>query len=344
MTATSARRRPGGGPVRSMSAGQWVRGAAAAVALLVLLVGVPLALIRWGNWPITGLPTGRQLRDLPGTVASDDALIGVFTVALWAVWAVFAACVAAEIVAEVRGREPGRLRAVGPLQGLAGRLVATVAMTAGSLGPLAGTAAGTVPPRPKVETAHPGPVAAATVVHERLTVTVPSVAVSPAPAGAPAPPPDGPTVTVAPGDTAWSLAEAHLGDGTRWAEIWRLNQGRTQPHGDAWRRPELLRPGWELVMPPPPAEATAAAPAATGDQIVVEPDDNPWSLAESHLGDGKRWRELFALNRGRSQPDGGAWVSEGQIRPGWILALPATDPGAAPAPAPAPAAEPASDG
>jgi nucleoid-associated protein YgaU len=335
-TTTTRARRARRGPIRTMSAGQWLRGAAAAVALLVLLVGVPLALIHWGDWPITGLPTGRQLRDLPGTVASDDAVIGVFTVALWAVWAVFAVCVAAEVVAEMRGREPGRLRAVGPLQGLAGRLVATVAMTVGSLGPLAGTATATVPPRPKVETPHPAPAAvAAPVAHERLEVTVASVAVSVTPAPAPA---DGPTVTVAAGDTAWSLAETHLGDGTRWAEIWRLNQGRPQPNGDAWRRPELLRPGWQLTLPSPPADAPAPAEAA-GAQIVVEPDDNPWSLAETHLGDGKRWRELFALNRGRTQPDGGAWVSESQIRPGWILALPTPDP--APTTEPAPTAEPA---
>src|SRR4029450_11011494 len=133
-------------PLRSMSAGQWLRGAGAALALLVLLVAVPLALLRWGEWPFTGLPTGQQIRDLPSTVASDAALIGVFTVALGLVWGLVArlcaGCVGAEVVAEVRGRDAGRVRVAGPLQGVAGRLVATVAMNGGAVGPVAGGAAG----------------------------------------------------------------------------------------------------------------------------------------------------------------------------------------------------------
>ena len=36
--------------------------------------------------------------------------------------------------------------------------------------------------------------------------------------------------------------------------------------------------------------------------------DSPWSLAERHLGDGLRWRELWDLNRGVPQADGRAWV------------------------------------
>ncbi|HET6953502.1 MAG TPA: LysM peptidoglycan-binding domain-containing protein, partial [Acidimicrobiales bacterium] len=313
MSRATRRRRP----LATMSPGQWLRGAAAAVALLALLAGVPVALLRWGEWPITGMPSADQVRDLPGAVASDAAVIGVFTVALWAVWALFAVCVAAEAAAEVRGREAGRVRAAGPLQGLAGRLVATVAMTAGSLGPLAG-GAGAVPAlRPSTAASSPAPAA------DEAGAAVPSVTpaaapVAPLASGSPAPVPGGPggpaapaepaapsvvAITVGAGETAWGLAERHLGDGARWGEIWSLNQGRPQADGQAWNRPELLRPGWELALP----VADAAAPPAVGaDQIVVEPDDNPWSLAEAHLGDGKRWRELFALNRGRPQPDGGA--------------------------------------
>ncbi|HKE72128.1 MAG TPA: bacterial transcriptional activator domain-containing protein [Acidimicrobiales bacterium] len=333
--------------LRSMSAGQWLRGVGAALALLGLLVGVPLALLRWGDWPITGLPTGHQLRDLPSTAVSDGAVIGVFTVALWVVWALFALCVAAEIVAEVRGRDVGRLRAAGPLQGLAGRLVATVAMTAGSLGPLAGTASAAPPVRPKAEVAAPAPVAAVTVTPAPAPVQAATRAVmAPAPASPPAAAAPV-TVIVAAGDTAWRLAEVHLGDGARWGELWALNQGRRQPDGEAWTRPELIRPGWRLDLPAvsaappaaPGAAVPAAAPAAGGGKIVVEPDDNPWSLAEAHLGDGTRWRELFALNRGRPQPDGGAWVEPGTIRPGWLLAVPGTAAAEAEAEA-EPAAEP----
>lgn len=73
----------------------------------------------------------------------------------------------------------------------------------------------------------------------------------------------------------------------------------------------------DMTIPPPTTtDAGAAAPI-----VVVERGDNPWTLAETHLGDGMRWRELFALNRGVPQPDGGAWTDPEIIRPGWQLRL-----------------------
>ncbi|MDP9416848.1 MAG: LysM peptidoglycan-binding domain-containing protein [Actinomycetota bacterium] len=54
---------------------------------------------------------------------------------------------------------------------------------------------------------------------------------------------------VQPRDNLWDIAEAHLRDGMRWREIWRLNEGRTQPDGDTLRDPDLIQPGWQLRMP-----------------------------------------------------------------------------------------------
>ncbi len=126
-------------PMTSMAAGRWLRGLGAAAALVALVVAVPWALLTWGHWPISGVPSVDQLRDLPSTVASDTAIIGAFTVALWVAWAVFVVCLVAEVVAEARGREASRVAALGPVQRLARHLVATVAMTVGWLGPLAGS-------------------------------------------------------------------------------------------------------------------------------------------------------------------------------------------------------------
>src|SRR5581483_4979111 len=50
--------------------------------------------------------------------------------------------------------------------------------------------------------------------------------------------------------------------------------------------------------------------------------DTLWDLAERYLGDGYRATELFELNRGRPQPDGGALTDPGVIRPGWVLQIP----------------------
>ena len=74
------------------------------VALAGLLVGPPGGAAALEHWPITGLPSGDQLRDLPTTVVSDSALLATLTVALWAAWALFALCVLVEVAAEIRGR------------------------------------------------------------------------------------------------------------------------------------------------------------------------------------------------------------------------------------------------
>lgn len=65
------------------------------------------------------------------------------------------------------------------------------------------------------------------------------------------------TVTVERGDTLWKIAERHLGDGARFVELVELNRGRMQPDGARLEDPDLIRPGWNLVLP-----ATAVAPAA----------------------------------------------------------------------------------
>lgn len=60
---------------------------------------------------------------------------------------------------------------------------------------------------------------------------------------------------------------------------------------------------------------------------VVQPPnghyhDNLWDIAEKHLGDGRRWQEIFNLNDDRSQPDGRELVLGRLIQPGWVLVMP----------------------
>jgi hypothetical protein len=47
-----------------------------------------------------------------------------------------------------------------------------------------------------------------------------------------------------------------------------------------------------------------------------------WEIADKCLGDGRRYPEIYALNKGRVQPDGSRLTIASLIRPGWILEMP----------------------
>jgi len=91
------------------------------------------------------------------------------------------------------------------------------------------------------------------------------------------------------------------------------------------------------TVPAQPGPATGgASPTTTRPHkvYVVEPPDGRhydslWDIAARHLGDGRRYHEIYELNRGRPQPDGRELTRASLIQPGWILALPndATGPG-----------------
>jgi nucleoid-associated protein YgaU len=72
---------------------------------------------------------------------------------------------------------------------------------------------------------------------------------------------------VQPGDCLWDIAGARLGDATRWPEIWELNRGRLMPGGKLFSDPNLIYPGWSLLMP---GEAGETPPEDTGKQPVPE--------------------------------------------------------------------------
>lgn len=61
--------------------------------------------------------------------------------------------------------------------------------------------------------------------------------------------------------------------------------------------------------------------------LVVEPPAGRhhmslWEVAERHLGDGLRYKEIFALNEGRDQPAGASLAKARLIQPGWQLLMP----------------------
>ncbi|MFE1440930.1 BTAD domain-containing putative transcriptional regulator [Streptomyces sp. NPDC058739] len=77
------------------------------------------------------------------------------------------------------------------------------------------------------------------------------------------------------------------------------------------------------------AHTTAPGAAAKGDTKYyrIQPPegrhhDSLWEVAERHLGDGRRYKEIYQLNKDRVQPDGSRLSEASLIRPGWIMEMP----------------------
>jgi hypothetical protein len=79
--------------------------------------------------------------------------------------------------------------------------------------------------------------------------------------------------------------------------------------------------------------ATAASDVASVSSVNVKyfvvprpvkmPAESLYEIAMHTLGDGARYPQIFALNKGRLQPGGGRLENPRVIEPGWILCLPA---------------------
>ena len=185
--------------------GRLLRGLAALVVLVGFLVGVPVGLWVFIGWPLPhALPTWTQLSRALTDPIPDQVLLNTLAVVCWLLWAGLAVSVAVEVVAAVRGRAARRLPVLGPMQGLAGWLVAAVLVAV-------------VPTSAHAEAA--------------ATPSLPAVPAPPVrieqPAVAPAQPDrtEHPTVRPAPApqarqrqyvvkrrDTLWGIAERELGD------------------------------------------------------------------------------------------------------------------------------------
>jgi nucleoid-associated protein YgaU/DNA-binding SARP family transcriptional activator len=90
------------------------------------------------------------------------------------------------------------------------------------------------------------------------------------------------------------------------------------------------------LTPPQPSDSSApgaSVPDTASRTVTVERHDSYWAIAERELGDGLRWREIQALNAGRTMTDGHViGIGDELLRAGWILDLPADGPAGAEAP------------
>lgn len=88
--------------------------------------------------------------------------------------------------------------------------------------------------------------------------------------------------------------------------------------------------GTASAAPPPPIAVIATlnpvavqtSQPADAPTYSVQPRDTLWRIAESQLGDPLRWREIYTLNAGIVQPDGGRLTEAALLHAGWVLVMP----------------------
>jgi DNA-binding SARP family transcriptional activator len=201
-------------------------------AVLLFVVGNPLRAGAGHGW----------------SLLSCDALC-VLTVAAWVAWAACCAQILRSVMARVRrgevGTRPGSL-----VDWLARRIaMGVLAVTSVGAPVTLSSASGAVPPQ-----AH---AAALIVAHGAI--------------GDPRTPRHSARTayTVRPGDTLWSVADAHLGDGAQWTAVAALNRGSPVSPSERLVDPDHLREGWRLELPreaehPSAHDRQTAHPQATG--------------------------------------------------------------------------------
>ncbi|SOC57513.1 LysM peptidoglycan-binding domain-containing protein [Ornithinimicrobium cerasi] len=298
------------------------RGLLATLGLLLLVVGVPAALVSLVGNPLPSSLPDRSWLTAPITA---DALISIFAVLVWVVWAHFVLCLVAEVRAARAGRMPGLVPAGGGSQLLARRLVAGVLLLAGSA-TMTGHAPGQegVPVAAVVSTdagaaAHSGgpalangsdagPVARAADGVEALTAGAAAAATAER---------QQPTVTkfyeVNPPsgrhhDTLWDIADRTLGDPFRYKEIFELNKDRVQPDGRRLIDADLIQPGWQLVMP-----ADATGPDIASVRTHTPLTRSTTEVATDALAGGGR---VGAAEAGAARTDG---VRAGHLQGGAVV-------------------------
>lgn len=304
-----------------------LNGLGSILLLGLLLLGPPLALAKLVGWPLpTSIPSLDTVDLALRSGISDDAVAKGLALVGWVAWFQVALAIAVEVIAVIR-RRPARSVPVLPgFQATAGRLVASVAMMLATSSPAAVGAS--APPTSVMTFAASAQVEVPveTPVPAPSNVSVASERATPAPA----PPAGPPTVTVEKHDSFWAIAERTVGDGYRWREIRDLNVGRTMNTGDVIQAgSDLVQPGWVLDLPgDAQGAAVGSAPGELAHdvptEVVVEPGDNLWELAEEQLAvaTGEQptdaetlpyWHDLIGANEDRFvQPGNPSLIVPGQ--------------------------------
>lgn len=310
-------------------AGCRLLGLLATLLLAGILVGLPALLIAIGATPLPGAsPSLTSLVD--SLLAPDDGTLLLSTLELvaWAAWAYAAAGLLTELTARLRGVPSRRVPGLGTSQFMARTLIGVAALLFVAAPNVTGAApaaasqtvfapsAATKAVSPDVTPTPTGSVAALSI-HTTGTVRPPHLTqAAHADRTTSSPRAQAFDHTVKPGESLWSIAAQHLGEGSRFTEIVGLNRDVV---GD---KPGFLRPGWVLRIPiTSPADASAVSGVR---HHVVRPGDTLTAIAADLLGDSSRYLEIFNASTGTIQHDGTTLTDPDLIRPGWRLTIPSS--------------------
>lgn len=263
---------------------KYIKGLASLAVLLVVVIGIPAALILVAGNPLPSAETVSRLLTTPDY--GGRFLFGTFLpLVAWIAWLTFTVSVAVEIPPALSGMRPRRIRGLGAQQALAGALIGTIVFmfTAGSL---AGAPTAQATPELKAATQFSAPY----VIETHAT---PEAEQKAEPASAL------PKHTVAAGESLWKLAEQYLGDASQsvthvvaageslssiaqqyygepdaYDAIFQASSSTVQPDGRQLTDPSLIAPGWVVMVPSQVEQAPAAAASKTGNTWVPEVTDN----------------------------------------------------------------------
>lgn len=292
-----------------------LKAATAGLLTLLIIAAPPYLLIRYiGNpWPPEGVSLDSAL--------TDNAILGLLAVLVWILWAQFTVSLVVEAYAAVADKSVDvRLPVFGFQQDLARALVGAI-LTTVTIAPLiAGTIANPA-------TAADSPTITPGVTTSSSTLSQSTDPVSRAPATAITnqqqhhETPKSIQIHVERGDTLWSIAEKHLGNGDRWSEIAAANQGKTMVDGRVFASADQIRPGWKLTIPGV-AGSHEQDDSPQHRDYQVQAGDSLSSIAEDKLGDPNAYPTIFAASQDIIQPGGQKLTDPDHIEPAWTLSIP----------------------
>lgn len=280
-------------------------------AVLFIILGIPALLITVSGNPLASLDM------VGGVIASVDGaltfLLQVFIpIIAWIGWASLVIPLILETFAQIRHGEsvklPGILRFQ---QNVAAVLIGMIlASTAGISGATALESNGTagVPVTPNQTVSAPATVQAqygAPSATEKAQASQ-----------------TGPSYMVNGRQTLWDIAETTLGDGSRYIEIFNLNQGVVQKDGSALiSTDQLLHDGWVLTLP---QDAKIPQPIAGNGTVTIKPGDTLSEIALENYGDMEAYHYIAGAASKTTQPDGTTIQDADLIQPGWEFTMPGT--------------------